>query len=132
MIFCTILNSTRQNKKESHYHNSTETLTTEELIPSKRIQISICHSADTTQTGTNKSVIRKITFLPNIQHPFILNFIQPKNLLVHDTTRFYSSYLVWPGHQPFLFWKTEWACSYILEVTIIDKISTIVTQLNYC
>ena len=41
-------------KRESHYYNSTAAFTKEDLIPSERMQITICHSPYTTQPSTNK------------------------------------------------------------------------------
>ena len=54
-------------KRESHYYNSTAAFTKEELIPSERMQITICHYPYTTQPSTNKFMLRRIIFLPNIQ-----------------------------------------------------------------
>ena len=66
-------------KRESHYYNSTAVITKEELIPSERMQIPIFHSPYTTQSSTNKSIIRRNIFLPNVQHPFILNYSSVEN-----------------------------------------------------
>ena len=53
-------------KRESHYYNSTAAFTKEDLIPSERMQITICHSPNTTQPSTNKSMLRRNIFWPNI------------------------------------------------------------------
>ena len=60
-------------------YSSTAAFTKEDLKPSERMQITICHSPYTTQPSTNKSMLRRNIFLPNIRHPFILNHSSVEN-----------------------------------------------------
>ena len=53
-------------KRESHYYNSTAVFTKEDLIPSERMQITICHSPYTTQPSTNKSMLRRNIYICQI------------------------------------------------------------------
>ena len=70
-------------KRESHHYHATKDYTTEELIPSERLQITCCHSANTTLTTTNKTMIRRNIFLPNIRSPFILNYSPTEITNIH-------------------------------------------------
>ena len=69
-----------RNKRESHYYYATRDFNSDELIPSERLQIIICHSESTTHSSTNKKLLRRIIFLPNVWHTFILNYTPTKNV----------------------------------------------------
>jgi len=87
-------------KKESHYYHATRDYTSEELIPSERLEITCCHSANTTHTTTNRTMLRRNIFLPNVRSPFILNYSPTKNTKIHHTesTRITYTYFYGKDH----------------------------------
>ena len=74
-----------QTKRESYYHEATRDFTRDELIPSNRLEITICHSENTTNFSTNNTLLRRNIFIPNIRQPFILNNIPTENLHTDGT-----------------------------------------------
>ena len=53
-------------KMESHYYHATRDFNSDELIPSERLQITVCHSEYSTHPSTTKNLLRKNIFLPNV------------------------------------------------------------------
>ena len=70
---------------ESHYYHATRDFNSDELIPSERLQITVCHSEYSTHPSTTKNLLRKNIFLPNVWHPFILNYTPTKSIQLDGT-----------------------------------------------
>ena len=104
-------------KRESHYYHATEDFNSDELIPSERLQITVCHSEYSTHPSTTKNLLRKNIFLPNVRHPFILNYSSTENIQLDNTGTTRKTYTYFYGKD-----HTLQNFSYIRELSFSNSL----------